>query len=64
LYSHSCFDFVSTFQEIYPSASFESLYKSNIPEIFAIVVAAAFFFIITAYFFYDRIVETRNQKRK
>ena len=58
------FDFRLACQEIYPSASFESLYKSNVPEMFASVVAAAFFFIIFAYAFYDRIVEKRNKKRE
>ena len=49
-------------QEIYPSAAFENLYKSNAPSVFAGVVAIAFAFIVLAYYCYDRIVETRNRQ--
>lgn len=48
--------------KIYPSKAFEEDYKTNTPEIFAIVVAGTFLVVAAVYLMYDIMVQKRNEK--
>ena len=45
---------------VYPSKIFEQEFDSNVPVIFAIIVAATFFFVVVVFLMYNYTVETRN----
>lgn len=47
---------------IYPSPAFDAKYSSNLPTVFAILVAGIFVLVSALFFAYDRQVRFRNQK--
>jgi len=48
--------------DVYSSARFQSNYESNLPWIFALVVAGLFLLMALVFIFYDRCVNMRNNK--
>ncbi|CAB9501709.1 Receptor-type guanylate cyclase gcy [Seminavis robusta] len=45
---------------IYPSTTFQELYDTNTPEIFAAVIAATFALVAVSFFIYDMMQQRRN----